>query len=215
MKPIIIRHLLCFTAGIIAGIGLFNLFSSGCQPAHPVYIDNPVKIAARVATVEKKYQIKIDSITAVTAALETKVARTQATLKAAIRKNRNLEQHIEELATTNIMEPDPVARLENCDTLTSAVIELLTLNKEKDSLFTEVTNDLQEQINWKDRIILVQQERYDSLKISHDKILFQQQELLKLNQEIQKEVKKQKRNKRFLSFLLITWTSISTWQAIK
>lgn len=215
MKRIITQYILVFCIGFIAGMSIFHLLDTDGDATATVAVDNPAEVTARVVAVEYQYQEKVDSLSSVNNSLQSKVNRTQTELKKIKQQNVVLSRTLDELIIVNNTSTDTAVLLNNCDSMALAVTDLLELHTIKDSLYKASNEDMQFQLAIKDSIIILQEEKYDTLKESLNRTLEQQQELITANQQCNKQIKKQKKGKKFLTALLAVVAGISVYQAVK
>lgn len=211
-------YLLTFASGVIVGIICLLLFSEiGTDNAYKpaTTFVSPETIISYTKQMEAHFKTKIDSLKAKNTALQQKVTTTKYALLLSKQKYNGLEQEIRELTVTGENMTDTAEIVNNCDSLYATVDKLLTENTLKDSLYENLAVDLEYQLIGKDSIIQFQQQQYDTLKVSFDKTLLQQQELINSNQHQAKQLKKQQRRKKWMSALLFIWAGFTTYQAIK
>lgn len=203
MKHTIIRHLVVFVLGIIAGISLLHLFSTDTDNIiSTAQVEDPVAVAARIAATEVHYQKKIDSLAAANTSLQVKVSFAQTALKQAKHKQQALEHTVQDLTAVQEAATDTNTLLENCDSLAVAALDLVEQHRVTDSLHTAIIGDMQAQLNNKDSIIQGQCMQYDTLKVTLDSTLLQQQALIQAGEECHRQLKKQKRGKKLMATLL-------------
>jgi peptidoglycan hydrolase CwlO-like protein len=215
MKKTIVSVLLI--ALLIAGayLSFTYLFSGSNTPATAVVVDNPARLLEALKAKEQAYNSKIDSIDAVNYTLSVKVNKAQAALSQVKQENKSLKQTIDDLLTIHYTTTDTAQMLDNCDSLAITLQDLVTLNITKDSIYENLTADLQTQVSLKDSVIEWQQQQYDSLRGSYHKTVAQQQELLQENTALHKTVKKQKKGKGFLGVILVAVGSLFVFHSIK
>jgi chromosome segregation ATPase len=215
MKKTILKVLLIAVLLIGTYLSVSYFFTESNTPATTVVVDNPAKLLKRLKTTEQAYNEKIDSIDRINFSLRTKVNKTQAVLTQVKRENSSLKQTIDDLLTIHYTTTDTTQKLDNCDSLAATLQDLVALNITKDSIYENLSADLQQQVLLKDSVIAIQEQQYDSLQVNYNKTLEQQQELLQENASLNKAIKKQKKGKGFLSIILIAVGSLFAFHSLK
>lgn len=184
-------------------------------PPKPTIVDDTKKQLAEMKAAEQAYNNKIDSLDRINYNLQSKVAKTQVVLSEVKKENNNLKRTINDLLNIHYTTTDTTEKLSNCDSLAVTVEDLMLLNITKDSLYENLSADLQWQLSVKDSIIAIKQEQYDTLQVSYNKALIQKQELIQENTGLQITIRKQKKHKGFLSAILIAVGSLFVFHSIK
>lgn len=185
------------------------------DPPKPTIVDDTKKQLADMKASEKAYNNKIDSLDLINYNLQSKVAKTQGVLNEVKKENSNLKRTINDLLNIHYTTTDTTEKLENCDSLAATVQDLLLLNITKDSLYENLSADLQRQVSLKDSVIAIKQEQYDTLHTSYNNVLTQKQELVQENTSLRKAVKKQKRGKGFLGAILVAIGTLFALHSLK
>lgn len=210
-------YIITLVAGIAIGIIFSFLLSSignDSDVRTTTSIIPPAAIIAYTNRIETHYQIKLDSLNKVNIGLQCKINATQSALRQSKQQYHSLEEDISELIFINDTATDTTQLLTNCDTLASTVVLLLNESLIKDSLYGDLSADYQQQLSGKDSVISCQQQKNDTLKTTLDIIIHQQQDLIDVNQQQQKQLKRQRRGGKFLSALLLTCAGFTTYQFI-
>jgi hypothetical protein len=214
--------------GIVIGIGFNSLFS-GCNttPTKNFTISTlkPSNLQKQVVATENKYEQQIDSLKQHGIDLSKTLKSTNQHLEKAKEKNLALQMQVYDLIDSRkVAEVDRVNigdneeadnSLSDCDSLQSAVLNLLENDKVKDSLYETVNSNLQTQIRNKDSTILVQDNKYTELRKSFDTSIVQQQILFDQNKELVKQFKRQRIKRKFISIAAIVLSGITANYLIK
>lgn len=187
-----------FILSVGFGLGLyFSSLFSGCgrhgssMPA--IATVKPETMRKQVAAVQASYQVKIDSLGAAASNLQHSLLNTRTALDKAKQKNLVLQTQVYDLLDrTAPTIADTAARIMDCDTLQSRVKDLLIEDKEKDSLYEDLTGNLQTQLINKDLTIHIEQLQNQTLKASFTQSIQQQQWLQAENTGLQKHIRHQK-----------------------
>jgi hypothetical protein len=217
MKRSLFTHIMIFFLGVVAGIAIINWFVASLYTPSPVHVpvERPAITKARITAAEQHFRGKIDPLCFANGQLQDKMDSTKSALKQAKRKNRQLEKQVQQMIWLNDSVTDTTMLLDNCDSLSVIVQDLLLLNIAKDSLYDSMTTGLEQQIAGKDSVIVLQGQQYDTLKLSFDKTLLQQQELIISNQQLDPQFRKQKKQKRLLSAVLVLLGGLAAYSTLK
>lgn len=196
-----IIHCLCLVAGIIIGFHLFLLFGdtepNGAKVS-PVFV-NPAVMQQAAAGREAAYVHLVDSLAALNRQLSAKVTTTKKTLSAVRQQNKALQEQVYDIMSDYSSTTDTTEQLAHCDSLQMTVQELIMADKEKDSLYEDLTESLSHQVTIKDSVIMAQHDLYRELSTSFDSLALQQQPLLEQNIQLQQVIKKQRKKGKWLS----------------
>jgi hypothetical protein len=213
------RFKLLFTVVVAVIVILFltRLFSCNDEPVQTtkVVTEDPARLRKELARKEQAMTERLDSIQQINEGLQAQAAKTQSALTVAKKENRSLKRTIDDLLTVHYSTTDTIVKLENCDSLAATLQEVVTLSNTKDSIYDDLTANLQRQISLQDSVIVWQQFNYDSLHTSYNKALDQQTNLLKENDAQRKTIRRQKRGKGFLGAVLVVLGGLFVHQTLK
>lgn len=130
------------------------------------------------------------------------VAATKQQLAREKGKQKAIEQRTRRLAENGRGYKDTSALLTNCDSLRTAVILLADNHHYTDSLYGELTSGLEQQALTKDSMVDEAEQYINELQLTSSRCLDQQQNLLKDNQQLRKQVRKEKRKYKLISTLV-------------
>ncbi|TDX01491.1 hypothetical protein [Dinghuibacter silviterrae] len=187
--------LLC--AGLLIGFYMCVLFN-GCGPRPVIAKSGDIQKVAeekkQQAITEASYQERIDSLGTVSKHLKDDLQATQTALNRAKAKNAVLQTQIYALLDKPVggMPSDTATRLADCDSLNARVRDLVVGDSTKDSLYDQVTADLQEQVLVKDSTLQVQRAEYQSLKVAFDQSLANDKALQDQTRALTKMLQRQK-----------------------
>lgn len=214
--PSIYRQLfLSFLLGVLVGLCLLFLFSGQGHPPTTVVAEAPAHTKALLAAEDRRHQTRLDSLDRINSTLQQTVGKTQVALAQAKKQNRSLQATIKDLLTVHYTVTDTVTLLANCDSLAHATDSLVIQVAIKDSLYDDLTANLQTQVTLRDSIAHIQQVRYDSLQASYGKTLSEQEALLQENAAQKKAIRKQKRGKGFVTALLGVVAGLFAFSTVK
>jgi chromosome segregation ATPase len=206
--------------GVVAIIVLLfftRLFSCNDESVKTtkVVTDDPARLRKELARKEQAMTERLDSIQQINDNLQAHAAKTQSALTVAKKENRSLKRTIDDLLTVHYSTTDTVVKLENCDSLATTLQEVVVLSNTKDSIYEDLTTNLQRQLSLQDSVIDWQQYQYDSLQTSYHKALDQQTALLQENDTQRKTIRRQKRGKGFLGAVLVVLGGLFTYHTLK
>jgi hypothetical protein len=199
--------------GLIAGIAgtiFFNTNNTAGQ-FNARSMASPADMKMESVVVETHYQGKLDSLQQTNVVLSRKVTGTKSELQRAKLDNKVLLELVDTLLVHAGSTTDTAQKLADCDTLQSAVRELITTNNQKDSLYEDLAVSLQYQVSNKDSVIGMQQQEYNALKLFFDKSLTQQEVLSGQNMLYEKQIKRHKIKSKLLSAGVFILTGIATY----
>jgi hypothetical protein len=144
-----------------------------------------------------------------------KVGNTKAELQKAKQDNKVLLELVDTLLAHSANATDTATKLAQCDSLSETVQVLIVSSNARDSLYEDLTTTLQAQVNNKDSVIGTQQEQYNTLKLSFDKSLAQQDVLSIQNLSLEKQVKRHKIKNKLLSAGVFILSGIAAYQLLQ
>ena len=200
--------------GLIAGIGGSVFFSADNTPAlicASKTQQSAAGIKIKSAAIETHYQGKLDSLQQTNTALKSRITSTKSELQQTKQDNKILLELVDTLIAHAGNTKDTAEKLADCDTLQSAVTELMAVTYQKDSLYEDLATALQCALDNKDSTIEVQQQAYNSLKLFLDNSLAQQDMLASQNMLYQKQISRHKVKNKLLSAVVLILTGIATY----
>jgi len=210
-------NIICLGLGIIAGISCTLFFGNNSIPK-PVYtgtLQSPADLKNTSVLIEAHFQGKVDSLTRNNNVLAGKVGNTKAELQKAKQDNKVLLELVDTLLAHSANTTDTATKLAQCDSLSETVQDLIVSSNTRDSLYEDLTTTLQAQVNNKDSVIGTQQEQYNTLKLSFDKSLAQQDVLSIQNLSLEKQVKRHKIKNKLLSAGVFILSGIAAYQLLQ
>lgn len=201
--------------GLIMGIG-GTIFFGGNQPKSVTVtaIQSPADIKNNSVLVEAHFQGKVDSLMQTNVALGQKVGSTKSELQKAKHDNKVLLELVDTLLAHTGSTTDTATKLAQCDSLSETVQDLIVSSNVRDSLYEDLTGNLQAQVSNKDSVISTQNEQYTCLKLSFDKSLAQQDVLSVQNLSLEKQLKTHKIKNKLLSAGVFILSGIAAYSLL-
>ena len=194
-----IKTIAVLVIGIIIGISFSNLFKGCNDSVTQTKTFKPETLKNQSQKADHLYQQKIDSLQVSSNGLAKKLAGTKQILSQVSKKNKLLQMQVYELIDRTPVNADTIQTQSNCDSLKVTVAELLQSDDLKDSLFTDVNNNLETQIKNKDSTLMIKDMELHALRISLDQSITEQQFLYDQNKTYQKQFRQQKVKGKLLS----------------
>lgn len=198
-----LKNSFLLVCGIVMGIGLSNLFS-GCGDGNTpsiVSVKNlkPIVIRKEEQKSEVTYIKRLDSLNANCNKLNRQLVTTRHSLSSVKQTNLVLQDQIFQILDDQNHSPDSGATKRDCDSLGRKITGLIQNENIKDSLYEDLTLNLQMQLQNKDSAWALKDQQYQSLKTLFDKSLDDQDALYKTNRALEKKYKRQRfKNKLFM-----------------
>lgn len=194
-----IKTIAVLVIGIIIGISFSNLFKGCNDTVTQTKTFKPETLKNQSVKADEIYQHQIDSLQVSSNGLAKKLAGTKQILSQVSKKNKLLQMQVYELIDRTPVNADTIQTQSNCDSLKVTVAELLQSDDLKDSLFTDVNNNLEAQIKNKDSTLMIKDMELHALRISLDQSITEQQFLYDQNKTYQKQFRQQKVKGKLLS----------------
>lgn len=194
-----IKTIAVLVIGIIIGISFSNLFKGCNDTVTQTKTFKPETLKNQSVKADEIYQHQIDSLQVSSNGLAKKLAGTKQILSQVSKKNKLLQMQVYELIDRTPVNADTIQTQSNCDSLKVTVAELLQSDDLKDSLFTDVNNNLETQIKNKDSTLMIKDMELHALRISLDQSITEQQFLYDQNKTYQKQFRQQKVKGKLLS----------------
>ena len=211
------NSIISLVLGLIIGIFGTHIFSSNSSkpPVVVTALQSPADIKNASIAVETHFQNKVDSLVQTNTQLQQKVGSTKSELQKAKSDNKVLLDLVDTLLAYEGNEKDTATRLADCDSVSTAVHELIASSNERDSLCENLNNTLQAQVSNRDSVIGTQNEQYNTLKLSFDKSLAQQDVLTMQSQLYEKQIKGFRVKNKLLSAGVFILTGIELITSLK
>lgn len=211
-----LNRIIFLVLGLIMGIGgtLFFRGSKTQAPLPATVQQSPADLKNTSLLVEARFQEKIDTLMQTNSNLSRRAGNTKAELQKAKQDNKVLLELVDTLLAHAAQTTDTVAKLAQCDSLSETVHDLITTSITKDSLYEDLTATLQAQVSNKDTVISTQREQYNTLRLSFDQSLAQQDLLTGQNMLLQKQAKKFKIKNKLLSAGVFILSGIAAYQLL-
>lgn len=199
-----------FVIGVIVGIAISFLFCTSLNntPSTKPIANVTTELKKEVAKSEVNYSKAVDSLRKQSVKLQSELTDTKTELSRAKQKNYSLQLTIYDLIDRQadskqalIGEPN-----NNCDSLIVTVEQFMQSSSEKDSLYEKVTLNLEDQVRNKDSTLAIKDKQYMEVKMAFDKSLQSSNEVLALNKQLNKHVKRQKFKSKILTAALFILT---------
>lgn len=214
-----IKNVFLLICGVVIGTGLSYLLN-GCgnnKESSMVTIIpvTPKKIIKEVKQSENVFQKQADSLKIHGAELSKKLAVTKSSLADVSQQNRVLQSLLYDLVDKQQSEVDTSAKLIDCDSLNNVVSTFLMASILKDSLQEEVAANMNSQLQNKDSVISLQDDHLKSVKATLNESLSQQQILYDQNALFKKQLKRQHRKGKLISFVATVLAGFAATQLIQ
>lgn len=199
---------------IVFGLGLaLGLFFSFMYrtllpdetPLPSVVKELPKKLETQVSKSETVYAKTFDSLKKQSVKLGTELKETKSELEKAKQKNYSLQVQVYSLLDRQTTTTDS-----SCDSLITTVEYLMQSSTEKDSLYENVTSNLEQQLSNKDSTNAIKDKQYQEIKIAFTKSIDGQKELIDQNKILNKQFKRQKLKSKVLGAALLIFAGAAT-----
>ncbi len=207
-----IKILITLVLGIIIGISFTKLFTKNNKEDNispTVKIIKPSVLQKTTTKVEWYFEQKIDSLNTNNKLLNKKLGGSRAALEAAKNKNLVLQTQLYDLIDNKNESLDTSIEYKHDDVFEDKIIELINENNYKDSLYENIDSTVTAQLRNKDSTIVLMGDKYDSLKISLDESMLQQQSLYDQNKQFKKQFRRQKIKTKLLSAGILILSGIA------
>lgn len=191
-------NLFCFAIGLLLGLFLGLAYSTAvlCNSPLPVSVTVPSskEFKKEVTHFEASYTKPLDTLKKESEKLHTELTATKSELQKIKGKSQVLQSQVYSLLDSRFerQQADTPMTTTPCDTLAATVKDLMQSNTQKDTLYEEVTANLEQQVANKDTAIALKDAQYTDLKMAFEKSLESHQLLSDQNKQLNKEYKKQK-----------------------
>jgi hypothetical protein len=210
-----LKLILSLIAGIIIGITVTQLLRNDkcsneiLSPVETIVV--PDNIAQQLSTVKKEFDKETTALKANALQLQKEAINSKTQLEKIKKKNLVLQTQVYDLLDKKGLDntADTLQMLAVCDTLQTRVNELLETATIKDSLYENVTANLEVQLSNKDSTIAVRDDAYQALKISLDQSLLQQKIVIDQNKNFQQLIKRQKTKSKLVSAGLLVLSGVA------
>ena len=218
-----IKSIVLILLGLVAGIGIgvgiagTNLFRHARNSSTPYGVkpESPVTIQATSEITEKYYRDKLDSLATVNDQLRKEISTTKSAIRLQRYNNDVLNQLVDTLISHTNAATDTAIKLQDCDSLTAAVTDMMIVTAQKDSLYDSLVTSLQAQVMVKDEGLQLQQQAYNALKLFFEQSIAQQDVLHSRNLLLERQNHRQVIRSRVLSTGIVLLTGIVTYNIIR
>lgn len=194
---------LFFGIGFFFALFLCFMWSHMAMPETPSIANtiSPKTLEKTIIKSEKLAAVKMDSLNTKNEKLKTELKETEAILETSKQKTASLQTQIFDLLDRRFEEQQnhPFPKDSLCDSLAAAYLLLLSASEQKDSIYEDVTANLESQLTNKDSAIVIHQREYAELKSAFTSGISHQKELASQNAFLAKTVRKQKLKSGLLS----------------
>ena len=209
-----IKLIITLVLGIIIGISFTKLFTGNNKNKNEnvpatVKIIKPSLLQKNTANVESYFEQKIDSLNTNNKLLNKKLGGSRAALEVAKNNNIVLQTQLYDLIDNKKELADTSIKNNKDDVFQDKIIELINENNYKDSLYENIDSTVTAQVKNKDSTIVLMGDKYDSLKISFNESLLQQQLLYDQNKQFKQQFRRQKIKTKLLSAGLLILSGVA------
>lgn len=200
-------NLLCFAVGLLSGLFLGLMYGAavfGNNPL-PVSVPSSKELKKEVTHFEASYAKSFDTLKKENDKLTSELTATKSALQKAKQRSIDLQGQVYGLLDRRfeMQQADTPMTTTPCDTLSAMVNDLMQAGAQKDTLYEEVTGNLEKQLANKDTTIALKNVQYADLKTAFEKSIQGQQLLADQNMQLSKQYKRQKVKSKLLSAILI------------
>ena len=176
----------------------------------------PKELRKQADTIQKNYQKQINNLQDQNLELAQNLEVTQGLLDQAKQLCKQKELQIKKLteprgfpAKALLVKADTIQGISNCDTLASLVLEYMADNHQKDSLYEVQLIQIDSVADIKDKFIETNEKAYSNLNLLFDQSLSAQQSLIKENQLLKRQFKRQRAKSKIITvgFMILTATA--------
>jgi hypothetical protein len=197
-----------FVIGLIVGIAISFLYCTTLNnppPSKPI-AKITTELKKEVAKSEVNYSKAVDSLEKQSVKLQFELADTKTELSKAKQKNYSLQLTIYGLIDKQSEGKQLGDNNNDCDSLIVTVEQLMQSSSEKDRIYEKTTTNLEDQLKNRDSTIILKERQYTDIKSAFDKSLQSSNEVVTLNKQLNKQVKRQKFKSKVLSAALFILT---------
>lgn len=211
-----LRAFLFLIAGLVAGYYSCEFFAKQQLPTiiTPTNIEPSIQLKKSSIEKEQVYLSKLDSLEKSNAVLARQASNSKSELQKAKDEHQVLLQLVDTIIANENSTKDTAAKLAACDSLESTILCMMLVSAQKDSLYDSLVISLENEVCNRDSCINVQKEAYNSIQISFDKCLSQQELLSIQNLQLDKQFHKQVIGNKLLKTGLIILSGITTYSLL-
>ena len=194
----LIKPIIYIVLGVIIGIAITRLFTSGNPSTQITAITKPSMLKEQTSKKVIHFQKKVDSLGSLAKDLEKKLTANKAAL--AIDKNKTfvLQTQLVAAKQKEIVSNEEAGTI-NCPPEENLLAEFILANNHKDSLYETIDSTRERQLLNKDASLAIKDSMYQALKLSFDESLVEQQVLYTQNKLLRRQVSRQKLKGKLLS----------------
>jgi hypothetical protein len=200
-------HFIIFGLGLALGLFfsfMYRTLLPDTAPLSKTVKELPKKLEAQVAKTEITYAKTFDSLKRQSVKLGQELKQTKTELDRAKQKNYSLQVQVYSL----LDRQNPTDS--SCDSLITTVEYLMQSSTEKDSLYENVSSNLEQQLTNKDSTIAAKDKQYQEIKSAFTKSIEGQKELIDQDKILNKQFKRQKFKSKILTAALLIFTGAAT-----
>jgi hypothetical protein len=200
-------HFIIFGLGLALGLFfsfMYRTLLPDTAPLSKTVKELPKKLEVQVAKTEITYTKTFDSLKRQSIKLGQELKQTKTELDKAKQKNYSLQVQVYSL----LDRQNPTDS--SCDSLITTVEYLMQSSTEKDSLYENVSSNLEQQLSNKDSTIGAKDKQYQEIKSAFTKSIEGQKELIDQNKILNKQFKRQKFKSKVLTAALLIFTGAAT-----
>lgn len=205
--------------GFILGLCSLLLFT-GCgktTASNTNTVISPRELKKQADTINESYQKQIDNLQDQNMELAQNLEVTEGLLDQAKKLCKQKELQIKKLtepkgfpAKELLAKVDTIKNTSNCDTLARLVVEYIADNHLKDSLYEIQLIQMDSVADVKDKFIETNEKAYNNLNLLFDQSLSAQQSLIKENNFLKRQFKRQRFKSKVVTLGLMILTASAT-----
>lgn len=200
-------NILCCAVGVLLGLFLGLIYGASTFNNNPLPVSgsSAKELKKQVAQSEKDYSKSFDTLKKKSDKLTSELVVAKAELQMAKQRSQVLQGQVYNLLDSRfeMQQADTPIATTPCDTLSAMVKDFMQAGAQMDTLYEEVTANLEQQVANKDTTIALKDAQYNDLKTTFEKSIESQQLLANQNKQLTKEYKKQKLKSKLVSAVLL------------
>ena len=194
----LIKPTIYIVLGIIIGIAITTLFTTGNPSTQITAITKPSLLKEQTSKKVIHFQQKVDSLGLLAKDLDKKLTANKAALAIAKNKTLVLQTQLVAAKEKEIVSNNETEAI-NCPHEENVLTQFIEANNNKDSLYETIDSTRILQLQNKDASLVVKDSMYQALKLSFDESLAEQQVLYTQNKLLRRQVSRQKLKGKLVS----------------
>jgi len=177
-------------------------------------VDNAAWIQTQVEAVEQDYQLALQHLMKENSSLQQQISGTKEALAASQQQVIVLKYRVSGLSGRVRLEADTIIKLQRCDSLSEQVDVLVQQSTYRDQLCDSTISGLERVVSNKDSTIQLCQQSYTEMRSLTDSSLIAQRRLQDGLALLTKQVRRKKREVKFLTLGMAVMTGVAATMII-